>query len=382
MPKYSIIKKSILYFLKKYLEFRADITVEKNDTVLIEPPYLVLPNHTNNLDPFLTNIYIDHPIQYLTSDEYFRSFIIRTLLKFVEAIPKRKFVSDTYVIKEIIKGVKKENIIGIFPEGRRNWDGTTEKIIYSTAKLIKLLKIPVIITTLKGTYLSHPRWAVQSRQGKIYISYNLVLKKEQITYMTVNEIYDLIQNEFFYDEYEFQETVMNPYRGKRLAENLEILLFTCPCCSTIGRMVSKENELYCSECNYTVQYNNYGFLENEGDKLFFNNPQEWNQWQLAEIKKMIDKNQLKISDSNIKLIKPDQDRKITDNGSLVITNNKFFFNGKKEIIFFPDKITGLNIQYNNKLEFYYGKELFRFVFDKRVSAYKWLKTLEFLQIAS
>src|SRR5690554_577919 len=381
MQKNSKTKQSILYMIKKYLDLKTDIEVERNDTIKIKPPYLILPNHTNNLDPFFVSAFINRPVEFVTSDEYFRKFINRYFLNYTGAIPKKKFVSDSSVIREILTRIKNRKIIGIFPEGKRSWDGTTDKVIYSTAKLIKLLKIPVIITTLKGANLSHPRWAEYNRRGKIIISYKLIFNKREIKELSTAKIYEDLQNSFVYDEYEFQASRMNIYQGKRMAENLEILLFTCPNCLSAGKMISKDNKLYCSNCNYSVLYNKYGCFENTGNKLYHKNPRDWNQWQLKILKYLIFNNDLQLSDNNIELIKfkkQNKARKI-DIGELNYYNNLFSFKGKNELFFKPDKISGLNVQYNNILEFYYDKELIRFIFNnKKVSAYKWVKTLQFL----
>src|SRR6056297_1047970 len=112
----------VLFLMKKYLFNRFDINVEKNDTLDLKPPYLLLSNHTNNWDPFLINILLDKPITYVTNIEFFRKKSTRYLLKFAGAIPIVKFMKGTSTIKKIIEAKKDKKIIGIFPEGRRNWD--------------------------------------------------------------------------------------------------------------------------------------------------------------------------------------------------------------------------------------------------------------------
>lgn len=382
MQNVSIPKRSILYILKKYLESLADIKVEQNDTMLIKSPYLILPNHSNNLDPFLVNIYVNRPIEYVTSDEYFRKFMTRNLLKYTGAIPKRKFIKDTAVIKEIILRVKKDKVIGIFPEGRRNWDGRTEKLIESTAKLIKLLKIPVVLTTLKGAYLSYPRWAKHSRWGKINISYKLILTPEEIKEMSSPDIYQYLQNEFCYDEYNYQDSEMNIYQGKKLAENLETFLFICPNCLSVSSLTSKDNKLSCMKCKNTVTYNKYGYFDYQSNSnLTFENPRDWNIWQLTQLEKVLN-NDLQLYDNDIKLIKLNQDKKfkIIDTGGLKNNSADIIFKGKNKVLIQPGKIYGLNIQYNNILEFYYEEELYRFIFDKkRQSAFKWLQIFEYFR---
>ncbi len=42
------------------------------------PPYVVVANHVNFWDPFWVNAFIRHPIQFVASDNLFRSILSRT----------------------------------------------------------------------------------------------------------------------------------------------------------------------------------------------------------------------------------------------------------------------------------------------------------------
>ena len=45
-------------------------------------------------------------------------------------------------------------VIGVFPEGKRNWDGRTDQLLFATAKLVEHLKVPVVTALLQGAHLS------------------------------------------------------------------------------------------------------------------------------------------------------------------------------------------------------------------------------------
>lgn len=387
--KASIFKKTILYFLRQYFRLVSCVEVERNDTEIMEPPYLILPNHSTNWDPFLVNAYIRYPINYVTSREFFKKPIIKYLLKYAEAIPKVKFMKDTSTIKEIIRRKRENKIIGIFPEGRRNWDGKTENIIYSTAKLIKLLSIPVVLVSLKGAYLSQPRWAFNNRKGKIAISYTKILDSKNISTMSVDEIYKYTNKKFEYDEYTFQEEVMNTYKGKKLAERLELFLFICPHCLSMGNMKSSKDLFFCQDCGYTVKYNVFGFFEKtttptKGEfPVYFENPKSWNEWQLSHLKEYIKSSQIEDelffdNGAQVYIERKGKFRKL-GTGSIHLTNKNFIFKDvhQKAIIFGFSRIKGLNIHYNHLFEFYYDDILYRFEFSSPgISAYKWLKGIE------
>jgi len=373
----------VLFLMKKYLFNRFDINVEKNDTLDLKPPYLLLSNHTNNWDPFLINILLDKPITYVTNIEFFRKKSTRYLLKFAGAIPIVKFMKGTSTIKKIIEAKKDKKIIGIFPEGRRNWDGETEEIIYSTAKLVKLLKIPVITTTLKGAHLSYPRWAKYGRWGKIDVSLEKILDRKRIANLSVDEIYDITNKKLYYNEYSYQKKEKNKYKGKKLAEDLELLLFTCPNCKDIGVMESKDDKLYCKNCSYHVKYNELGFFESN-DKLYFNNPVKWNKWQLDFLSNIIKnaKDEYIIKEKEVELfqIKDNKIKKVAS-GNLFLKKDYLYFvsNNNYSIKFNLTNLGGLNIQYNKILEFFYADDIYRFKFPPKKSPFKWLKSVEISQ---
>lgn len=375
--------------LGKYLKHKYHVHCDFNDTLNINPPYMVIGNHVNNYDPFLLSYFVDEPVHFVTSDEQYRNPIKSFLLKnFVGAIPKTKFISDLQTIRTIMKLVRQNCVIGIFPEGNRNWDGTTGEIVPSTAKLIKTLKIPVIVCILDGAHLTHPRWALNDRIGEINLSFKQVLTEEEIKSKNHYEILEIIEKSLIHDEYKQQERNHIFYKGRKKAEKIEQFLFICPNCNGITTLESHGDTLCCNKCKYTVNYTEKGLFHAK-DKLIFKNPAQWGQWQNKFLNKLINTTQ----DSRVEItIYHDKDvrlytagkflplkRKYT--GDLLFTNKRFYFSTDKNFIDFNiTKISGLNVQYSNELEFYYNNELFRFKFySKGVSAYKWVAALNILE---
>lgn len=68
---------------------------------------------------------------------------------------------------------------------------------------------------------------------------------------------------------------------------MEYLLFTCPHCRFLDILFSTNNQLSCGQCQYSVIYNEYGFLEELLGELRFDNLRDWNQWQNQFLKEFI-----------------------------------------------------------------------------------------------
>jgi 1-acyl-sn-glycerol-3-phosphate acyltransferase len=383
-----LFNKFLKLTLGAYMRTLFALNIENGQLQGIKPPYVVLANHTNFWDPFLLSLCIPDPVYFVTSDAYFRNPVLKQLLKLVGAIPKRKQVSDASTIRGIYQVVKNKGIIGIFPEGNRNWDGRTLPLLKPTAKLIKSLQLPVFSILFKGAYLAMPRWASSSRRGRLSMEIERVLVPEDIKSLSVNEIFNKISASLEYDEYSSQRLCMDAYTGRNKAEHIELLLFICPRCNVIGSLVSDGDSFGCSKCSCKMSYNTYGFLESaDGTPLLFDNPADWNQWQLEQLDNILaDKTGTLespiTSDNDIIMRTGGRTGKLigrNSRGRLSIYRDRIEYAsaGRNELVFRIKDISGMNVQFNNQLEFIHDTVLYRFSKGNEVfSAYKYVKIIE------
>lgn len=365
-----------------YLKKRFNVKIYNQKIQNIRPPYLVIGNHVGAWDPFLMSIGIADPIYFVISDAHFRNFWLRQVLKLVGGIPKSKQLADSGSIRAILSIIKRKGVIGLYPEGARNWDLKNVPVIYSTAKLIKSLKIPVISTVMQGAGLTRPRWARSSRTGIINMNYDILLKPEEIKDMDVDSIYRKVVDGIHFNEYEWQNKNMIRFKGKNLAEYLDLFLVVCPRCRSLCSLHSHGDYFTCRECNYTVRYDEYGFFTAEHEK-FFDSTQAWSEWQNAYLYELFSKDEYvtgKIplfSDSDTRLFtgkRRGKLRKYNWLGNVELYFDRFEFKPEKGNMYtFPlSEISGMNVQNNNKFEFYYKNTLYRFKFNtQHKSVYKY-----------
>ncbi|WP_407269463.1 lysophospholipid acyltransferase family protein [Radiobacillus sp. PE A8.2] len=383
--------KLILTPIRTFLESRSEIVVEKNDTLTMKPPYIILSNHVTNWDMFLLNCYVKDPICFVASDSLFRHPLLKRVLNYAGAIPKTKFKNDASTIRAIMKAKKNKRAIAIFPEGNRNWDGSTEPIIYTTAKLVKSLKIPVVVATISGGYLSHPRWADYHRKGKISISLTKVWDEEELANETPKSIDEKLALALGHDEVKWQHDKGYAYQGKALAEHIERLLFICPHCKEIGEMRSNQDLVDCQSCAYKVRYTPYGTFEQVEKPVTFATPRDWHQWQLSYMEKTIDSGNLSQSwqgamKDHVKLYVSEERQpfQFVSSGTLSVVDDNMSFQADKggNHSFELEHIEGLNVQLHHKLDFYYHNKMYRAIFYRpETSAYKWLKTIQLLGLS-
>ena len=362
------------------IHIRHDISFDLSEIDMSKGPYVFLGNHVNNWDPFYLNVPIKAPISFVASERFFKTWPLGYLLNYFDAVPKMKFKSDLKTIRTLLKKKKKGLHIGVYPEGKRSWDGSTDDILYSTAKLLKMLKMPVAAVIVTGGELTSPRWSDRDRRGKIHLKYKTILTIDQVIDNSVDEIYQIIIRGLSHDEASVQKVNMNRYHGKKIAEHLERLIFTCPDCHSVDQMESKDEQFWCNACGYEVKYNHFGQFELvKGEELLFENTRTWNLMQLNLLEESIDEliknNSFKkmakviLYDKNRKEIHSEI-REINLSTEGIMMDGWIAFN----------RLTGINIQSNDKIEFFIDdKDLYRITFiDTKESVYKWQNAISIL----
>jgi len=380
-----ILKKTLGPYLARH--YRIEY-IEENMQGL-KPPFVVIANHTNNWDPFIISYKIDAPIHFVTSVEQFRSRFMRFVLGLAGCIPKTKAMSDATTVKGLFQVRNRGDVVGVFPEGMRCWDGKTVEILYPTAKVLKSMSVPVVSFRVDGAYLSHPRWALKSRRGKIQVRYGILFTDEQLKALSVDEIYERMCAALRTDEYRWQEEQMIPFVGPRLAEALERVLFLCPKCMAVGRLFSKDDTLTCLACGETVRYNTYGYFEKEDGPPHFKSVLEWNQWQLKKLEDMVldrmtNPQEPIFEDHDATLLRGGRFEAIRreKKGTLRLYVDRLEFIGQdnQKISFDLSRMNGVSTHLTDWFDFYHEGHFHRVAFkDHHTSANKYTEAYEVIK---
>lgn len=245
----------------------------------LNEPYLMLGNHVGRYDPFIQSYFLSKPPNFVSSDAVLRDRVIGTAFKWLGAVPKRKGMRDSQVIREMTKVVKAGGALALFPEGARTWSGAPLDIDPSIAKLVRLLKIPVVTSTMLGSYAYDPRWAKKVRKAAFSIDYKLIIRKEEIGKLDENEIYKRICDEIQHDNIAYLEKSKMAIESEHRAESIELILFACPHCESMDGFTSKGNTFSCKHCATTYEVDCYGFFSASTTETRFTNTRDWMNWQ-------------------------------------------------------------------------------------------------------
>lgn len=106
------------FLLKMVFKIRYKLVVHGN-TNLPETPLVICANHINLWDPILLAIIFDRPIRFMAKKELFDNKFLGFLLNKFGAFPVDRDNVNIKTIKDSIKLVKDNEVLGIFPEGTR-----------------------------------------------------------------------------------------------------------------------------------------------------------------------------------------------------------------------------------------------------------------------
>ncbi len=284
---YQLLVQLVIWIFKKVFKITANIPEEVTH---INESYLLLANHYGRYDPFIISDFIKKKPNFVSSDAILRDPIIGRIFKGLGAIPKKKGVRDTQVIREIKKVIDRGGAIALFPEATRTWSGVTHYIDPSIAKLAKLLNVPVVTAKIKGAYAFDPRWARPLRRAEVEIEYDIALSKADLKTLSSEQVMAIIKEKLTHDDIAYAKEANLVIRSNYRAEYIERMLFQCPNCQSFDGFTSNKNKFSCNACNYTVHINEKGCFTTKEGQIPYDNPRDWFNWQNVNFIRHIQEN--------------------------------------------------------------------------------------------
>jgi 1-acyl-sn-glycerol-3-phosphate acyltransferase len=333
----------------------------------IDEPYLMLSNHVGRYDPFLISFFVKKQPNFISSDAILRDRVIGTLFKKLGAMPKKKGVRDSVIIREMVKVIEANGALGLFPEGARTWSGKSLDIDPSLAKLIRLLSIPVIAVKMKGAYAYDPRWAKSIRKASVEIEYNLLFEKGEAKKLPEEEIMKRVNAHINHDDIAYVQKNPVKIESEERAELIERILYYCPDCTTHSYFKSSGNTFTCQSCKKETFVDEYGMFANE----HYTNTRDWLAWQ----------NKQWVADLRDKLSQGETDEPLLTSvemnvmkaigsghmvplgkGKIALYADRIEFTADgKRFNFNVDEIEDLSPQFEERLEMIIGNTSYRFV---------------------
>ena len=210
--------------------------------------FFLLSNHTSAFDPVWISWPLARRCNYMASAALFRIPFLGALISAYGAFPKAKFVRDAQSMKTLMRLYKDDEIIVMFPEGERTWDGRTRDVLPGIGRLVRKLKARVVAGRILTGHMFHPRWARYPRWVPIRVEHEVLEFEPGADVETINAA---ISKAITIDV----EAIEAPRFsfGWRLAEGLPDYLWACPHCHALrGLQVAEDRDrVECTECGST-----------------------------------------------------------------------------------------------------------------------------------
>lgn len=266
-----------------------EFNLEKINMDGVKAPYLLLSNHSSMVD-FNIMLKATHPekVNNVMTLEGFRDYTY-PLMYSLGVVGTRKFISDTYLVKNIKYCVDKlKTIFVMYPEARYSLDGCTSYLPDSLGKLVKLLRVPVVVIRINGNFVARPQWNKTNKKTRVDAVMQMIVTAEETRTLSADEINARIREHFVYDDFAWQLENKVKIDHPTRAEGLHCLLYKCAKCGTEGEMYSEGTQLWCEHCGKHWEMTEYGQLQAVDGETEFSHIPDWSNWERECVRKEIE----------------------------------------------------------------------------------------------
>jgi 1-acyl-sn-glycerol-3-phosphate acyltransferase len=163
---------------------------------------VVVSNHQSHFDPPLIAAGLRRRLNFLARKSLFRFPFFARLIDLLDAIPLDIEGIGFEGIKESLKRLRYGEMVLVFPEGARTWDGEIAPFLQGSLILAQRSKATILPTALSGCYEAWPRMKkFPCLWGKIRVIYGKPipytefkdLKEEELRQLLETRIAELFQ---------------------------------------------------------------------------------------------------------------------------------------------------------------------------------------------
>lgn len=116
-----------------------------------EGPVILAINHVSLWDPVVVASSIPRQVSYMAKEELFSIPLLGAIIGRLGAFPVKRGQGDMSAIRQSLKVLKDQKVLGLFPEGTRSKTGELQKGLPGIALLMEKGKATVVPIKVSGT---------------------------------------------------------------------------------------------------------------------------------------------------------------------------------------------------------------------------------------
>tara|TARA_Y100001936_G_scaffold234480_1_gene261626 strand:- start:1409 stop:2125 length:717 start_codon:yes stop_codon:yes gene_type:complete len=175
------LKYWLTFIVNLYLKFYHRVDVTNPEYIPKLGAGVIASNHMSHLDGIIINAvtayHTRRKINFLAAEDvYNKNFLFRFLCDLGNTIPVQRSTSDRVALLKVIKLLKKDNLVGLFPEGQRSRDGKIGEGKMGVAIMALKTGTPIIPLAINGTFQAFPRKTKMIKPEKVKLKFGSPLK--------------------------------------------------------------------------------------------------------------------------------------------------------------------------------------------------------------
>ena len=262
--------------------FRVQHTNKGADT-----PHLILSNSQTLLDELWLRMGFDYPV-YCVRTQHTRpnllTWVTDALTAPIVQKPGAALWSEECIaqMREVLAA---GGSVGLFPMGQPPYGYVPGQVDMQTISLIRTLRVPFTLYTVRGGIGAMPRWSDGRRKGPFEGHIGQSVTVEEYDAMPDEQLSALISRALVQND----RPLALPYKSNHRAEKLERVLYVCPRCRDHSGLYSSGNHVSCRGCGMTANFTetgNFIFLNCETP---ISTPDGWMDYQASWLRTHLDR---------------------------------------------------------------------------------------------
>lgn len=271
---------------RAYAGLRAGFRVKHTDQGA-DTPHLILCNSQTLFDELWLRMGFDYPV-YCVRTQDTRPGIVQLITDALTAPILQKPSASLWsqdCIEQMRQVLCAGGSIGLFPMGQPPYGYAPGEIDMQTVQLIRTLRVPFTLYTVRGGIGAMPRWSDGRRKGPFEGHIGQTVTVEEYDAMTDEQLYELISRALMQND----KPLSLAYKSGHRAEKLERVLYVCPRCRDHSGLYSAGNHVSCRGCGMTANFTetgNFIFLNCETP---ISTPDSWMDYQVSWLRTHLDR---------------------------------------------------------------------------------------------